>query len=580
MPDTNVSSETIKIDGLEEGSAEYQKWSPIVQEIRDAIEGESAIKIKGRQYLKALAGDQEGLEFDVFKDNAIFVPEVAKGHSEAVSVILRKGFEELEIPSAITSFLEEDVDLAGTNFDTFTRNALTGQLISGNDWVEITAPSTDVKYVRDIAATNQRPYWQIIPAEQVLHYRSELVNNAETLGYFVKCYMKDFVDHEDQFGFKTKTAVMVEIFDLLEGKARVRTLRRFLKANQAYSKAHEYEKYNWETPDGTYLWGKGNKPLEMLPFVPLSGYMKYQKPVFTDAVALSMHKYKLWGELRFSQLYTGFPMWFMAGDFGGSLDNDKFVPSLDDVTSASGALSGTDGGGVVITPITDARYHRSQEQTVSGPKMGPNRIVSSNDPDAKVETIAFTGHLTESLKVIEQVTEYEQRLGSAVFAPDKMVGETEGAAKIRNDAWQASLASITMGLEHGLRNALNITNAWFTGTDEKSAKVFITRDFTPNVIKKETFDIALGLFNASAIDKEELLKIASQGEVTVSPQEELLEKLEALDAEQAIKEEEEKAEKKEAMEMNAKALGAQPMPVAEPPIAKKDPKKEKKKIIK
>ena len=570
MTEYIASTETIQIDGLELGSADYQKWAPIVQEIRDAIEGESAVKNKGRQYLQALAGDQEGLEFDVFKDNAIFIPEVAKGHSEAVSVILRKGFEELVIPQPIESFLTEDVDLAGTNFDTFTRNALTGQLISGNDWIEITAPSTDVKYVRDIKTNNQRPYWQIIPAEQVLHYRSELVNNAETLGYFVKCYLKDFVDPEDQFGFKTKTAVMIEIFDLLEGKARVRTLRRFTKDSNSFVDSHDYEKYNWETPEGTFLMGKGNQPLEMLPFVPLSGYMKYQKPVFTDAVALSMHKYKLWGELRFSQLYTGFPMWFMAGDFGNNMDMDKFVPSLDDVTSSSGGITGA--GGTITTPILNSKYHHGND-TLSGPKMGPNRVVNSNDPNAKVETIAFTGHLTESLKVIEQVSDYESRLGSSVFAPDKMVGETEGAAKIRNDAWQASLASIAMGIEHGLRNALNITDSWFTGVESKTAKVFITRDFTPNVIKKETFDIALGLFNASAIDKEELLKIAAQGEITVSPQEELLEKLEALDAEQAIKEEAEKAEKKEAMEMNANAMAQAPKPVAEIPVAKKDPKK-------
>ena len=575
MPDINVSEETVRIEGLEEGSAGHRKWTPIISEIRDAIEGESAIKNKGRQYLEALAGDQDGLEFDVFKDNAIFVPEVAKGHSEAVSVILRKGFEELEIPAKIASFLEEDVDLAGTNFDTFTRNALTGQLISGNDWVEITAPSTDIRYAKEIIELNQRPYWQIIPAEQVMNYRSELVNNAESLGYFVKRYMKDFVDPENEFGFKTKAAVMVEIFDLLEGKARVRTLRRFVKDNDFARDTHEYEKYNWDTPEGTFLMGKGDQPLEMLPFVPLSGYMKYQKPVFTDAVALSMHKYKLWGELRFSQLYTGFPMWFMAGDFGKGMDLDKFAPALNDITDNT--LSGESGGGTVNTPITDARYHSQRSgQTNSGPKMGPNRIVTSNDPDAKLETVSFTGHLTESLKVIEQITEYEQRLGSSVFAPDKLVGETEGAAKIRNDAWQASLASITMGIEHGLRNALNITNAWFTGNDEKTAKVFITRDFTPNVIKKETFDIALGLFNASAIDKEELLKIASQGEVTVSTQEELIEKLAELDAKEEAEKVAEKAEKKEAMEMNAKALGAEPMPVAEPSIAKKDTKQIKK----
>ena len=574
MPDTNASSEKIQIKGLEEGSAGYQKWTPIIQEIRDAIEGESAIKNKGRRYLEALAGDQEGLEFNIFKDNAIFVPEVAKGHSEAVSVILRKGFEELEIPAPIAAFLEEDVDLAGTDFNTFTRNALTGQLISGNDWVEITAPSTDIKYAKDIVEFNQRPYWQIIPAEQILHYRSELVNNAETLGYFVKRYMKDFVDPENQFGFQTKPAIMVEIFDLLDGKARVRTLRRFVKENDASSESHEYEKYNWDTPEGTFLMGRGNKPLAMLPFVPLSGYMKFQKPVFTDAVALSMHKYKLWGELRFSQLYTGFPMWFMAGDFGAGMDTDKFLPASTD--NDSNTLSGESGlgGGTINTPYPQQHSLRSSQNSSSGPKMGPNRIVTSNSPDAKLETVSFTGHLTESLKVIEQIGEYEQRLGSSVFAPDKMVGETEGAAKIRNDAWQASLATITMGIEHGLRNALNITDAWFTGSDQKVAKVFITRDFTPNVIKKETFDIALGLFNASVIDKEELLKIASQGEVTVSSQEELLEKLEALQIEADAKELEEKAEKKEAMEMNAKMVGAMPTPpVAEVPVAKKDPKK-------
>ena len=573
MPDTNVSSEKIKIDGLEKGSTSYQKWSPIIQEIRDAIEGESAIKNKGRDYLEALAGDQEGLQFEIFKDNAIFVPEVAKGHSEAVSVILRKGFEELEIPPAITSFLEEDVDLAGTNFDTFTRNALTGQLISGNDWIEITAPSTDIKYSRDIELQNQRPYWQIIPAEQVLHYRSELVNNAETLGYFVKCYMKDFVDHENEFGFETKPAVMIEIFDLYEGKARVRTLRRFIKDVDFRTESHEYEKYDWDTPEGTYLWGKGNQPLEMLPFVPLSGYMKYQKPVFTDAVALSMHKYKLWGELRFSQLYTGFPMWFLAGNFGKGMDLDKHTPSFNDDSHALNATGGS-GGGVITTPYTDPRQHsRRNQQSDSGPKMGPNRVLSSNDPKAKVETIAFTGHLTESLKVIEQVSDYESRLGSSVFAPDKLVGETEGAAKIRNDAWQASLASITMGIEHGLRNALNITDSWFTGVESNVAKVFITRDFTPNVIKKETFDIALGLYNASAIDKEELLKIAAQGEITVSPQGELLEKLKKLDAEEKATEEAEKAEQKEAMEMNANAMAQAPAPVADIPKPKKEVKK-------
>lgn len=295
---------------------DYTYYHPEWVMIRDAIAGERRIKEKGTDYLPAL-DIEYGTTYKVYKDRAIFVNMVGRTVLGLVGTVFRR-------PLKVENIAKEDVKnvtLIGTDLNTFAKKLAYEICAVGRVGVLV-----DMR--------TDRPYFTEYIAENILSWRTEVVNDREVLTYVL---LREIVDETPILdGVSANPSVARGYSSSYVGglRARYRVLiledgvykQRVFSANMTQTNPNllssEYSEII-PTRNGTAF-----DFIPMVIFGPMSATPEVQKAPVYDITTLNIAHYRTSAQLEHGRYYTALPVYYVPTTPGQESEDYHVGPSV------------------------------------------------------------------------------------------------------------------------------------------------------------------------------------------------------------------------------------------------------------
>jgi len=198
---------------------QYNAASPIWIMCRDAYEGDAAIKarkcdggLNGTAYLPKLSGQKE-TAYANYRDRAEWYNAVGRTVTALRGMIFRKPPISI-IPEGAADSLE-DITQSGISLEQLAKRATDEILTTGRGGILVDYPKGDGAAGATVAAVeamNRRPFWKYYPAESILNWKMDRIDNKMVLARVALEEEKESVDPENEFGIKVSKQIrMLEI---------------------------------------------------------------------------------------------------------------------------------------------------------------------------------------------------------------------------------------------------------------------------------------------------------------------------------------------------------------------------------
>ncbi len=304
--------------------ADYRYYKPDWDMIRDAMAGERRVKALGETYLPRL-GVSAGTTYDAYKQRAVFVNMTARTVSGLVGTIFRRRPKKIGFPDKqvkLTDMISPD----GAPIDMFAKTIVNELTQVGRVGLLVDMDSNGIN----------PPYLTYYVAENILSWKTEMIDGKETLTYVL---LREIVDAMKFLGLEGSTAptdgpikigtrqTRVAGFDsgetpILRAQYRVLTLE-----NGTYVQ----KTYNTIMNKGVEILGepsvvqpsRNGQPLDFIPFM-IAGTngvsAKVTKSPMYDIATLNMSHYRSSAQLEHGRYFTALPIYYVpikAGQEGG-----------------------------------------------------------------------------------------------------------------------------------------------------------------------------------------------------------------------------------------------------------------------
>lgn len=315
--------------GLENKHAQYSANEYVWQKLRDVTDGEEAVKARdtggvpgaanvrvdssrdagavrslrytlewdrqwvSQAYLPPLGG-QDADSYTRYLNRAEFYAASARTVDGLVGAVMRKS---PQIEPAETQPLDEwldNIDLAGTDFDTFAADVLREVIITGRVGILVDYPTE---------GPMQRPYLVRYRTEQITNWRTEVRDGATLLTQVV---LHEAVSVPGEGGFGVDEAERYRVLTLGEdGLLTVDIWER-----------NETNENTWVLTESIQPQRRGQR-LDYVPFViigPVKCDVEMQKSPILDLVNVNLHHYKLSADYRHMLHWSCIPQPIVIGD--------------------------------------------------------------------------------------------------------------------------------------------------------------------------------------------------------------------------------------------------------------------------
>jgi hypothetical protein len=439
-----------KHSSYEHGAA---KWA----RCRDAVAGQDAVHAAGEKYLPKLK-DQEKADYEAYKCRATYFNATGRTLDGLVGMVFRKA-PVVVMPTAM-EVVANDIDLAGTTLIGQAEKVVREVLDVGRVGLLVEFPRVEEQpsTLAQAAAKNLRPYTSTYPAESIINWKAQRVNNVMQLVLVV--LMEDYEVSND--GFESKTDKQLRALSLTESGYQQQVYRKKEGGN---NKAAE-----WIPSGGPIIPLINNKPLNFIPFFafgPNSNDLTMQDPPLLDLVDLNLAHYRVCADYEHGCHFTGLPMLFLAG------------------------IELKDGEKV---------------------SLGSQTALISRDPNAKGVFIEFTG---QGMGALEHNLESKEKqmaaIGARMLEQQKAGVESEGAMLLRSNGETSMLASISNLVSQGFTRMLAFMAEWADVKGDISIK--LNTDFMPKGMTSTELAELTKAMQSGAISFETYFENLQRGEI-------------------------------------------------------------------
>ena len=168
--------------------SQYAKWFSIWEKTRDGVGGQEAVKAKRTKYLPKLGGQDEE-SYTAYLNRAQYVNFSSRTLTAAIGQLFRKD----PVVNIDEEYLD-NIDLSGTSFYHFSRELAREIMIVNRAGVLV-----------DYSEDHGRPYLIDYKAENIINWRTEIINGSEILTLVVLEGLKQVIDSTDKFTVNDKT---------------------------------------------------------------------------------------------------------------------------------------------------------------------------------------------------------------------------------------------------------------------------------------------------------------------------------------------------------------------------------------
>lgn len=275
---------------------DYKYHFPDWVSIRDGIAGERRVKEKGSVYLPALDVEY-GTSFEVYKSRACFVNMIGRTVTGMVGTIFRRPVK----VEGVDRKALESVTVNNLDFNLFAKKLALEICSVGRVGVLVD--------MRD-----EKPYMTEYIAENILSWRTSMVNGREELSYVL---LREIIDESPRLDDEAAVSPPGGYYQTSSLSARYRVL---LLENGVY-KQRVYQVDSTESNPSfvgrdfkEIVPTRNGKPFDFIPMVimgPLSPTPEVQKSPILDIVVLNYAHYRTSAQLEHGRFYTALPVYYV-----------------------------------------------------------------------------------------------------------------------------------------------------------------------------------------------------------------------------------------------------------------------------
>lgn len=442
----------------------YDKGLSRWKKCRDVLEGEDAVHAAGAAYLPKLSGQTDD-EYKAYVGRTPFYGATARTVDGYVGMIFRK---EPDLKASGIDALIQDITLADASLNEFAE-AITREVIGIGRFgvlVEYPVVIEQRQTVAQAEAANHRPYATSYPAESILNWRSERVNNSMQLTMLA---LKEVVT-EWLNEFESKEIEQIRGLFLEDSGTGYQYVQRVYRKSGENGNAGAWEVIAEFTP-----LMKG-KPLPYIPFQffgPAHNGPEIQKPPIYDLVTMNLSHYRSTADLEHGAHYTGLPT---AVVMGYQVERDAEGKALDKFSIGS----------------ADAW------------------VFPDKDADAKY--LEFTGQGLQALENrIKDKQEQMAAIGARMLSPEKAQAEAAETLKLKHAGEGAVLSTISSMISQGLTRVLNIMAEWAGAS--AGQVITLNKDFVELTMTGPELTALIGAWQSGGISRETMFWNLQQGEM-------------------------------------------------------------------
>lgn len=401
-------------------SADYEYWKPIWEKCRDFSAGQDRVMSKGEQYLPRLEG-QAPESYKKYLRSGYLYNATGRTRQGFIGMVMRKA-PDVNVPDRLKPVIQ-DIDQEGTDINEFAEHLVREELTVARVGILVDYPNVDTSQMSQAEAErlNLRPYAVMYQAEDILHVRTERVQNVSKP---VQIRLYETSEEPGENEFETVTVERVRVLELINVDGRpVYRQRVFVKHDKEWSEDTKQE----------YIPRVNGKPLEEIPFV-FVGDEKFREPHILDLVNANLQHYIQTADHRAGLKWTTRPQPYVTGC--------------------------------------------SQDKAENVESIGTGSIWYFPESESQVGMLEYSGNgLSAMEKTLEQLKEEMATLGARMIAPEKRMAETAEAHSIKRQGENSALATVSKHVSTALTKVLEWCAYWL-GVDG-DVSVQLNTDFIP-----------------------------------------------------------------------------------------------------
>lgn len=431
-------------------SGEAEEMAAACAKGRALMGGTSAMRDAGKTYLPKFPAESE----EAYRER-LSLSWLFNGYKKCLRDMAGRVFAKpIELgEGAPPQLLEwcENIDLAGRDLSTFARAVFEDGIDAGISYIMVDAPPrTGAETQADAVTRNLRPYLIHLEVESILGWKSEPINNVQTITQLRICEEVYEQDPKDEFA--QIEVEQVRVLDRLEGTVQTRIYRK-VKANNGQE---EWQIYGEPTFSGL-------SEITVIPFYANRTGFFEGEPLLDDLADVNIAHWQSQSDQRNILHFARVPILFAAGR--------------------------SDQEGPIIISV--------------------GRSVQSENPDAKLMWVEHSGKAIDAGRQDLKDLEFQMEahgLQLLVAQSQSATGATLDAAK------ETSILAMTADqLKDALEQAL-IWMGQYGGLGDVSPEVKVNKEFGAGMMTAQELQLLLNAVGTGDLSRETFLgELARRG---------------------------------------------------------------------
>jgi hypothetical protein len=412
--------------------ADYIKYLPRWQIVRDCVEGDDEIKAKGEAYLPRLYGQGDS-EYQAYKNRSVFFDGTNRTAEAYHGLIFAKDPSQTgDISDAFKEFLK-NIDASGTGADQFASNIVWDAMQTG--WGGLFVDHTPVAPNSSQLEGSGRAFIKWYSAESIIYWEYSIVNGVKKLS---KVILREDMEEEnpnDEFQTITTEAYRVLSFDD-KGNYIQRIFKKDIKSKDGFILSNTiYPKMKLEN-------------LKQIPFFSCPGE-KPEKSMLLGLAKENIGHYQDTASYKNGIFFTGFPT--------PVVENMK-TPVIKH-KDIDGKIIKEEAQKVHLGGTQFLFFHQADE-------------AGNTSPHVNVKFLEYTGSgLSESRQALNNDLDRMANVGIQNLGSEKKYAETAETAQIRHSSENGVLGAFARNMSDKLTQAIRFEMIW-NGISEDEANAW------------------------------------------------------------------------------------------------------------
>jgi len=476
--------------------SEYEKALPIWEQNRDVRDGEATVKAKKEKYLPRLSGHKvkyvENIGFrdtyDPYLRRAMLPPFTGRTAEGLRGLAFRKP-PTTNLPPVLRAYVD-DIDMAGTTLNQFAQLVFDERGVAAHCGILAEYPKTDGKDTTVAAAEAKgwRPYATYWPAEKVINWKEDRVNNRTVYTEIRLLETKSVINPDDPW--TEKSVEQIRVLRLTEANetpdiGRVYQVVLFQKMKSSITGKEEWTEIDRFIP---YFRGKPETAIPMrLP-------RKIKKASLEPVAEISLHWYQNSASMENGLHWVGEPTPVFIGDFAPDADGKEITEVALGSETGVHMTSGSDAkmlvaSGMDLEGLSKAMANKADLAAIAGA-----RILQSDPNGVEAAQTAQIHRAAENSVLASEVIEESSDIEAILAIMARWAGgewTKEHFFRINTDYDVAGLTP---------QEALSIAKNWIDGVITSKEKFYLLKrgEYIPD---DETFEQHMADLEAEAESK-------------------------------------------------------------------------------